>query len=402
MLLNRPRADELMDRDGIDAIVASTPINTYYLSSWATDASWGFGDLALALLPRDHAKEAAVLTVEIDTGQPQQGQGTWMKIVRGYARKAGIGAGGTQGVMTAEGLPQNHPEAIAAYLREIGLAAGARIAFEDRGLGYDVAAMLGETIEAAAQQGGTIEVVAARDLLRDIRMVKTPEEMGHMRAAARKTELALQISAEAIAAGATCAEAERVFWSAAALAGARPVFLLITPYRPGFGRLDKTAPLQNGDTITFDATTEFAHYTSDIGRTAVIGMPSADQLRVFNATRLGWRAALPHFRAGALSTDVEKAVTASIQAAGNPQFRGCGLHSVGLEHTDHPHPNGGMHSFTLLDGMVISCDLPWIGPEVGKFHFEDIIYLANGEVEILNNPDGRLLACIDGRAVPVD
>lgn len=392
MLLNRPRADALMDRDGIDAIVASTPINTYYLSSWATDASWGFGDLALALLPRDNGKEAAVLTVEVDTGQPQQRGGTWMRIIRGYARKPGIGAGGTQGVLTSEGLPQNHPEAVADYLREIGLDRGARIAFEDRGLGLDVAEML----------GGAIEAVGARDFLRDIRMVKTPEEMGHMRAASRKTELALQISAEAIAAGATCAEAERVFWSAAALGGARPVFLLITPYRPGFGRLEKTAPLLLGDTVTFDATTEFAHYTSDIGRTAVIGMPNAEQLRVFNATRLGWRAALPHFRAGALSTDVEKAVTACIQAAGNPEFRGCGLHSVGLEHTDHPHPNGGMHTFELVDGMVISCDLPWIGPDIGKFHFEDIIYLKDGEVEILNNPDGRLLACIDGRTVPVE
>jgi len=285
MLLNRDRADMLMDRDGIDAIVASTPINTYYLSSWATDASWGFGDLALALLARDHAKEGAVLTVEVDTGQPQQREGTWMRIVRGYARKAGIGAGGVQREMTTEGLPQNHPEAIAAYLRELGLERG-RIAFEDRGLGTDVAALLGTGIE----------VVAARDLLRDIRMVKTPQEMGHMRAASRKTELALQVSAEAIAAGATCAEAERVFWSAAALAGGRPVFLLITPYRAGSGRLEKNAVLQPGDTVTFDATAEFAHYTSDIGRTAVIGEPTTDQLRCYNATRLGWRAALPHFR----------------------------------------------------------------------------------------------------------
>jgi hypothetical protein len=44
MLLNRDRADELMDREGVAAIVASTAINTYYLSSWATDAAWGFGD----------------------------------------------------------------------------------------------------------------------------------------------------------------------------------------------------------------------------------------------------------------------------------------------------------------------------------------------------------------------
>lgn len=390
MLLNRERADLLLDRNGVDLVVASTPINTFYLSSWATDASWGFGDLALALLPRDHDLDAAVLTVEVDMGQPQQGQGTWM-IVRGYARKPGIGAGGVQGVLTADGLPQNHQEAVALYLREMGLANG-RIAFEDRGLGADVNAVL----------GGTIEVLPARDLLRDIRMVKTPAEMANMRAAARKTELALQISAEAIAAGATCAEAERVFWSAAALAGGRPVFLLITPYRPGFGRLPKHGELRQGDMVTFDATAEFSHYTSDIGRTAVIGEPSPEQLKRYNATRFGWRAALPEFRSGRLSTDVEKAVVASIQSHGNPEFRACGLHSVGLEHTDHPHPGGGMHSFELIDRMVLSCDLPWIGPDIGKFHFEDIIYLDGDTVEILNDADGRLMACIDGCTVRVD
>ena len=390
MLLNRERANQLMDREGVDAIVASSPINTYYLSSWATDASWGFGDLAMAILPRNHALEGAVLTVEIDTGQPQQGAGTWMRIVRGYARKAGIGAGGKQGVMTSEGLPQNHPQAVAAYLKELRLDRG-RVAFEDRGLGLDVAELL----------GGYLDVVPARDLLRDIRMVKTHEEMNHIRAASRKTELALQVSAEAIAAGATCAEAERVYWSATALAGGRPVFLLITPYRPGFGRLEKTAPLQQGDCVTFDATSEFNHYTSDIGRTAIIGEPTAEQLRCYNATRLGWLTALPQIRAGMLSTDVERIVTAAIQQAGNPEFRGCGLHSVGLEHTDHPHPGGGMHTFELLDGMVLSCDLPWIGPDIGKFHFEDLVYLKDGAAEIINDADGRLMCCIDGRTVRV-
>lgn len=390
MLINRGRADALMDREGIAAVVASSPVNTFYLSSWATDASWGFGDLALAILPRDHALDAAVLTVEVDMGQPQQGQGTWM-IVRGYARKAGIGAGGVQGVMTAQGLPQNHPEAVAQYLRELGLDRAA-VAFEDRGLGQDVNAML----------GGGLTIHPARDLLRDMRMVKTPEEMANMRAAARKTELALQVAAEAIAAGATCAEAERVFWSAAALAGGRPVFLLITPYRAGHGRLAKNASLEPGDMVTFDATAEFNHYTSDIGRTAVIGEPNAEQLRRYNATRLGWRAALTHFRAGALSTDIEAAVVAAIRDHGNPDFKAAGLHSVGLEHTDHPHPGGGMHPFHLVDNMVLSCDLPWIGPDIGKFHFEDIIYLDGDRVDILNDADGRLMACIDGRTIRVD
>ncbi|WP_310532254.1 M24 family metallopeptidase [Novosphingobium sp.] len=385
MLLNRTRADALMDRDGIAAIIASSAVNTYYLSSWATDASWGFGDIALAVLPRNHDLEAAVHTVEIDTGQPQQGSGTWMRIVRGYARRSGIGAGGVQGVMTSQGLPQNHPEAIAAYLAEIGLA-NSRIAFDDLGLGQSVKAKL-----------GGIKVVPARELIRDIRMIKTAEEVSHLRAAGRKTSLALEVSAEALAAGATCAEAERTFHAAASAIGGKGKFLLITPYRPGTGRLEKNAALLPGDCVTFDATAEFAHYTSDIGRTAVIGEPSADQLRCYNAIRNGWQAALHEFREGQHSTAVEKAVTTAIQLAGNPEFRGCSIHSVGLEHTDHPHPDGGLHHFDLAEGMVLSCDLPWIGPNIGKFHYEDLVWIGPNGPELLNETDPRLISCIDGR-----
>ena len=315
-----------------------------------------------------------------------------MTTVRGYARKPGIGAGGVQ---ARDDIAKACRRTITKRLPTIsGRSASRARKSPSRIAGW---ARMSRQCSAAIWKS-----CAGRDLLRDIRMVKTPREMANIRGAARKTELALQVSAEALAAGANCAEAERVFWSAAALAGGRPVFLLITPYRANHGRLAKTAALQPGDTVTFDATAEFDHYTSDIGRTAVIGEPSADQLRCYNATRLGWQSALSAFQPGALSSDVEQAVTAAIQQAGNPEFKGCGIHSVGLEHTDHPHPGGGMHKFTLVDGMVLSCDLPWIGPEVGKFHYEDLIYLKDGKVEILNDADGRLLACIDGRAVRVD
>jgi Xaa-Pro dipeptidase len=296
-----------------------------------------------------------------------------------------------QGVMSYEGLPQNHPEAIAAYLREIGLER-ACVAFEDVTLGFAVAELLRDELE----------VVPARDLLRDIRLVKTPAEVTLIRASAQKTGLALQLSAEAIAAGANCAEAERAFHASAALAGAHGKFLLITPYRPGHGRLTKTDQLLPGDMVTFDATAEYAHYTSDIGRTAVIGEPNADVLRCYNAIRRGWLQGLSTLRPGQHSTEAERAVTAAIQQAGNPEFRGCSMHSVGLEHTDHPHPGGGLHHFDLIQGMVLSCDLPWIGPDIGKFHYEDLILLHEDGAEILNQDDTRLIVCIDGRTHRVD
>ncbi len=391
MLLNRDRADAIMDRAGVAAVVATTPINVYYLSSWATDAAWAFGDLALVVLPRDRALPPAVITIEIDSGQPQQRDGTWMDMVRPYRRTAGIGAGGKSVSGDVGALPPDHASAVASYLWEFGLL-DSRIAFEDRGLGYDI----------KAATNAALEIAEGRDLLRDIRMVKTSAELVLMRAAARKTELGIIAAAEAVAAGATCAEAERVFWSAVPLFGGRPVFLLITPYRPGIGRLRKSDALQPGDTVTFDATAEFDHYSSDIGRTAVIGEPSAEQRRRFNAIRTGWRDALPEFRPGVWSNAVERKVVQHIQAAGNPDFLGVGIHSVGLEHTDHPHPGNALAPFELIDGVVLSCDCPWIGPAIGKFHFEDLIHLHDGAVETLNDSDSRLFACVDGRTIRVE
>ena len=391
MLLNRERADAIMDRAGVAAVVASTPINAYYLSSWSTDAAWAFGDLALVVLPRDRALPPAVITIEIDSGQPQQRDGTWIDMVRPYRRTPGIGAGGKSVVGEIGSLPPDHASAVTSYLTEFGLL-DAKIAFEDRGLGYDVKALT----------GSKLEISEGRDLLRDIRMVKTQPELVLMRAAARKTELGIIAAAESISAGATCAEAERVFWGTVPLIGGRPVFLLITPYRPGVGRLRKSDMLQPGDTVTFDATAEFDHYSSDIGRTAIIGYPTATQLSRFNAVRNGWKNAMPEFKPGAMSDVVERAVVASIQAAGNPDFRGCGIHSVGLEHTDHPHPGNILAPFEIIDGVVLSCDCPWIGPEIGKFHFEDLIYLHDGTVETLNDSDSRLFACVGGRTERVD
>jgi Xaa-Pro aminopeptidase len=394
MLINRERADAIMDREGLSAIVAAINTNVYYLSGWSTYAAWHFGDMALVVLPRDHEKAPAVITVETDSGQPQQFDGTWMQVLRTYRRKVGMGVGGRTVAVDAEAamdpLPADHAEVIADYLSEIGLTAGP-IGFDERGLGLDVKERLPE-----------IAIRDARDLLRDIRMVKTPDEMRLMRAATRKTEFGMEAVVEALAGGATCAEAERAFWSVIPLVGGRPVFLLITPFRPGVGKIPKDMPLQPGDTVTLDTTAAVRHYTSDVGRTVVIGEPSAAQIASYNAVRRGWSAALSEFRPGVMSNAVERAVVASIQAHGNAAFTGASIHSVGLEHTDHPHPGNSLAPFEIVDGSVLSCDLPWHDPMLGRFHLENLIYLDGGTVELLDKTDTSLYACVDGRSIRVE
>ena len=55
MLLNRERARATMDKRGLDALVAVTPGNVYYLSDYGTEHSFHFAPwgLSCAILPRD-------------------------------------------------------------------------------------------------------------------------------------------------------------------------------------------------------------------------------------------------------------------------------------------------------------------------------------------------------------
>jgi hypothetical protein len=58
MLLNRERACEIMDREGLDALVAVTANNVYYLSDFETDFLYDVPWVACAILPRDPCRPA--------------------------------------------------------------------------------------------------------------------------------------------------------------------------------------------------------------------------------------------------------------------------------------------------------------------------------------------------------
>ena len=51
MLLNRERANEIMDRENLDALVAVTSNNVYYLSGFESDFLYDVPWVACAILP---------------------------------------------------------------------------------------------------------------------------------------------------------------------------------------------------------------------------------------------------------------------------------------------------------------------------------------------------------------
>jgi Xaa-Pro aminopeptidase len=402
MLLNRDRADAVMAEHRLDGLVASTPMNVYYLSDWQTDGGWSFPGLSAAVLPRDHGCPAAVLTIDVDAEFPQSREATWVPEVRTYrgmetliARHEAALAGGAlvDEPPALAGRPGDPGAAVREYLREIGLGA-ARLGFEDPWLGERV------------RDGGLpwLEVVPAADLLRHIRMVKTGAELALLRTAARKTELALLAAIEAVAAGASWPEGRRVFFSVLTQMGGEALYMAGALSRPGVGPIVPADRVETepGDAAFFDGFGGYRHYYGDVGRTVIFGAPSDRQRAVFAALRGGWRDTWPHIRPGLDSRELAAMVMRCVRAAGATAYQICSPHSVGLEHFDNPHPRSIYEPFTIEAGMVLSVDIPYMAPDTGVLHTEDLVYVRDDGVEFLTSNDDRLFVAAGGGLHRVD
>lgn len=391
MLLNRERAERVMEQHGLEALVATTTANAYYLSDYSNDPSWGFGGMFTAVLPLQREKSPAVITSAVGGAMEQHGAGPWMP-VRLYGGAANpwnsvdkVGAEGYADLSGFEPLGATQVEATRAYLGELGLL--------DASVGVDDPAYALEL--ASGGVGPRFRAVPVPDLFREVRMVKTGEELRLLRSASRKTRLALEAGIEAIAAGGTALECERTFWASLSLMGCQPMFLLTMPYRPGTGRLPRASALRRGDLVTFDAVSGYRHYHSDLGRTAVIGQPSAAQLDAIGAIRRGWERAKAEVGPGMKSEEVRQLVLDCVRREGSGRFNSGGIHCVGLEHDDQPRPLSGPVPFTLEADMVVSVDMPYLDTGVGQFHSEELVVVRPGGLEDLNG-DNRLYVVDDG------
>ncbi len=397
MLLNWERARQMMEQNKLQAVVGSLAHNVFYLSDFDAPISWAHPGMALAVLPLDQNIPAAVITadVEVRRGNPQ----TWMPEIVGYkdlalknARHLAMLERGELVYDPPVGGPSDLGAALALYLKEHGLAAG-RVGFDEEELGMKV-------VRAGLAD---LQPVAANDLLRWVRMLKTPQEIALMKSAARKNELAQLASIEAVAAGATYAEAQRVYFASLLHMGGQGLYMVGNVARPGSaGGLESQRPSQPGDTAYFDSLGGYKHYQGDVGRTAIVGPPSREQIKRHTALRKGWAEALKTIQPGQDTREVAARVMRVVRAEGAEDYLTCNPHCVGLEHIDNPHPRGLYEPFVLEVGMVINIDMPYKALEIGMMHTEDTVLITENGIEALTSNDDRLFVIENGSVSRMD
>jgi Xaa-Pro aminopeptidase len=403
VLLNRIRANEFMDRHGLDALVAQLSINVLYLSDyWGSLNDPGFFDATyFAVLPRREDQPAALVLPSFEIRRLVSEGGTWMPEVFSYSSplEGARLADGTPAGQRYEGWPlrpgvallpleqgwveitrrlgdQMSADAIWALIRALRAAGldGRRIGGDDERLGPWL---------AARGFGATVEY--RRDVFNSIRLVKSPPEVERLRSAAQVNERAMLAACDALREGAEWREIEDVYMQAMARQGGRGVYLLC-----GAGGLPART-VRRGEPIMFDALGRFRHYHGDFGRCAVLGSPSAEHVRRHRALTRGWERARELLRPGTRYSELAAAVVAAIRDAGFPDYRGAVVHSLGLEHTDDPKPIGaqpGVKPDAVLEpGMVVNVDMPYTEIGWGSVHIEDTVVIRADGCEPLTSLD---------------
>jgi Xaa-Pro dipeptidase len=280
-------------------------------------------------------------------------------------------------------------------------------AFRDRGLtGGRIGAELGREqrlgMPVAEFERVRLELAPARfedaaDLLWDLRMIKTEDDIAAIRRACLITARAYRDTFRVARAGDIDRMLVARLGAAMTARNGHAPWVLIASGAGNYA-LATGAPhdrrLQPGDMLWFDAGCSVDGFWSDFSRAGVVGRPSADQReaqrRIVELTARG----IAMVRPGMAVAEIAALVNAGVREIGLPvevatsdQAARVG-HGIGYDVTEPPHVS--VDDSTVLEpGMVITIE-PGVATSFGLFHAEEVVLVTATGHEILSRSDRHL------------
>lgn len=387
MLLNAERTVAVMEKRGLDALIAAGPTNFNYASD-VRHANLTRSQMFVVLL-RNDVKDSALL-MPLGDIRDEVGVGhTWIRDVRPMGKFLIYKEENT--------VMDNREEAIwKAVQRSKGDALTTLVqTLKDKGLtkktiGLDESGYMKPAYEAMQSKlekelGGKVEY--GFGALRQIRMIKTREELKRLKKCAQITEEAISDALDIAKVGTSGREIVRTYMQSAWEKGAFPRSDGI-----GLGRLaflnnrQEPAPvrLKKGDLIRFDVSCVYESYYSDIARIGVVGAASPTQKKYYAAVKAGADAAIEAIRPGVRASQIFKAAVEGTRRAGIPNFdrSHCG-HGIGIEIYDEPiiYPD---NETELEENMVINVENPYYSIGYGAAHVEDTVLVTRKGCQLLS------------------
>lgn len=380
------RVAELLDREGMSALVALGQPHVRYLS--------GFPKAGAVVLARHDLHHPRLIVAKGDIDFTVEGLtdgvicSTHSVFYRDRAEDADLSALERQVAALQFDAPNysDKPTAVRELLAELGLT-GERV-----GVDTD------PTADSFALSGAPVTFQDATNVFAELRTVKIGAEIERLADAARITELGISAVMAACHDGMTQRELAAVYTSTLAINGATIRVDSIGVGRSSvFGNANVADDvLKHGDVIRFDLGSIVDGYWSDISRCYAFGEPTSEAARLQSAMVSGQQQALDIVRAGVPVAQLFSTAVEGVRAAGVTDYRrthvGHGIGLAGPGGYDDPKltpTNPGL----LQSGMVLCVETPYYRIGLGGFQIEDMVVVTDDGYELLTHLPRGLEDC---------
>ncbi len=384
MLANIPRLREMMEREQLDAVIATCPENVTYLSGFWAMSQWvRRGPQAYVLFPRGNEQPCVVANSGIlDLVADQD---IWISEIRRYGYfqmdvdpSAVLDATDRMQKQLFESEAyKGSVEALVTAMKEKGLARG-KIGLDEMGITPQCMDQLKSLLPAAT-------FVRSFALFERVRSVKTPGEIEILRAAARATEHAIDAALAIAKEGVTEREMLREFNACLARHDAAPVVGCI-----GFGTRSAMINVQpsdrrlnRGNLIRFDVGARHKHYRSDMSRGAALGEPAKKIAGYYSAVEKGVLAAYDILKPGLKVSELFNHVVETVRREGIPHFKRSHVgHGIGVDGYDPPNIAASTDS-VFEENMVVCVETPYYELGFAGLQVEDMVRVTKDGAESL-------------------
>ncbi|MBH5319039.1 aminopeptidase P family protein [Paenibacillus sp. GSMTC-2017] len=342
-----------MDANYIDAMLITSPKHVYYLTGFATNPH---ERLLALLLPK--GEEAILLVPALDFAEAQ----TESSVSKIYTHSDTDNAFEILSTLLPSGINNLGVEKEDLTVRRF------------------------ESICDAVSASNFVDIGLP---LREMRVIKTPDEIVRMKHAVHIVEEVLRAGVAKVKPGVTeieiVAELEYQMKKLGAQGPSFDTMVLSGPKSAlPHGKPDQRK-VKEGELLLFDLGVYADGYASDITRTFAVGEVS-DEIKniygaVLNANLLAIEATRPDVTFGSL----DRAARESIEAAGyGPYFNHRLGHGLGMDIHEYPSIHG-RNEERLLEGMIFTIEPGIYVPSVGGVRIEDDVLVTSDGVEVLTS-----------------
>ncbi|WP_239616401.1 M24 family metallopeptidase [Cohnella mopanensis] len=342
-----------LDNNNMDAMLITSPKHVYYLTGFATDPHERFLGLLLA-----KGEEAVLLLPALDFEAAQAASS--VKNIHAHSDTDDA----------IEILSKLMPRGI----RNLGVEK------------EDLSVQRFEAISAAVEATTYVDIGSP---LREMRAIKTADEVARMKRAALIVEDVLRLGVSKVKPGVTEIElvaeleyqmkklgAQGPSFETMVLSGAKSALPHGTP---------DNRKVAEGELLLFDLGVYADGYASDITRTFAVGDISDEIKGIYGAVLDANLKAIEAIRPGVTFGSLDRAARESIESAGyGPYFNHRLGHGLGMDIHEYPSIHGRNEDL-LLAGMVFTVEPGIYVPSVGGVRIEDDVLVTQDGVEVLTS-----------------